>query len=126
MRTYEVKHAESNDSSKIARYAVFRKLLRDRTLSRGAFMLWHYLHDRKNKHDQCWPDHRTIAKDLRCKPHSLAKWCKQLRAGGYLAWEKQGEKHRHIYTVLFGAVLPEGASRKTSRVAPRGITPRCP
>ncbi len=91
--------------------SVYRRLVRDGRISHGAFRLWHYLRDRANKENVCFPQQRTIAVELHCKPHSLSGWIKELVACGYLAVEVRGTNHHFVYTILYGFVLPEQATR---------------
>ena len=49
--------------------AVYRKLIRDPNVSHGAFRLWHYLRDRADNAGKCWPEQRTIAREMRSKCH---------------------------------------------------------
>jgi len=106
--------------------SVFRRLIYDPRISHGAFHLWHYLRDRKNKNGQTWPTVRDIAADLHCKTSSLTGWTKELVSAGYLSVEKVGQKHNHRYTILPGdgnqGALPKWATRKDSRVSHPGDT----
>lgn len=99
---------------------VYRRLILDQRISHGAFRLWHYLRDRKNKDGQAWPKVRDIAADLHCKTDSVTGWTKQLVDAGYLAVEKIGQKHYHRYTILYGDehqfAYPQWATRNKSRV----------
>lgn len=113
--------------------SVFRRIILDRRISHGSFRLWHYLHDRKNRNGQTWPQQRQIAADIGCKTHSLLGWIKELVAAGYLHVEKVGQKHFCRYTVLPGNdlpfVLPKWTTRKVSGVAQSGNAknePCCP
>jgi len=97
---------------------VYRRLIHEKRITHGAFRLWHYLRDRANKSSRCWPGQRTIARDLRCKTHTLENkgkgWIPQLVSAGYLAVQKIGQSHRLEYQILFGdghGVLPEWATR---------------
>ncbi|MGD1088387.1 MAG: helix-turn-helix domain-containing protein, partial [Verrucomicrobiota bacterium] len=93
---------------------VYRRIIHDSRICHGAFRLWHYLRDRANKSGKCWPEQRTIARELRCKTHSLPGWTSQLVSCGYLAVRKVGQNHRLEYQKLFGdgrGGLPEWATR---------------
>ena len=121
---------------------VYRRLLHDKRITHGAFRLWHYLRDMQNKSGKCWPQQRTIARDLGCKTHSLRDWTESLVSAGYLATEKIGQNHHLRYTVLFGdgkGAVPEWATRRTAQngnappatcspkshpATPQGATPR--
>jgi hypothetical protein len=117
--------------------AVYRRIIHDARICHGAFRLWHYLHDRRNKAGQCWPEQRTIARDIHCKTHSLPGWTSQLVAAGYLSVCEAGQNHHHVYQMHFGDgrdVLPEWATRgaakpvscrpKGQAVSPPEATPR--
>jgi hypothetical protein len=121
--------------------SVFRRLIYDWRICKGAKLLWLYLRDRDNSAGQCWPDQRTIANDLRCKTHSLPGWTRQLIRCGYLHTKRVGQRHNFRYTVLTGdgySNLPKwaardyrtgnanGSSRRPSRqvVTPKPATPR--
>ena len=116
---------------------IYRRLIHDKRISHGAFRLWHYLHDRRNKCLQCWPEQRNIASEVGCKTHSLRKWTSELVQGDYLAVEKVGQNHHCKYTILFGdgkGEMPEWATRGKAHIAscspngemvtPNGDTPR--
>jgi hypothetical protein len=93
---------------------VYRRLIHDKRISHGAFRLWHYLRDRKDAFGKTWPEQRDIARELRCKTHSLPGWTLQLVQAGYLATEKKGQNHHLEYTILFGdgkGDMPEWATR---------------
>ena len=93
---------------------VYRRLIHDSRICNGARCLWHYLRDRADKSGKCWPEQRSIAREMRCKTHSLPGWTSQLVLGGYLATEKRGQNHRLEYQILFGdgrGGLPEWATR---------------
>ncbi len=100
--------------------AVYRKLIRDPNVSHGAFRLWHYLRDRADNAGKCWPEQRTIAREMHSKCHSLPGWIQQLAAGGYLHTERKGQNHHTVYTVL------DGSGQAFSRDAQRGNARRSP
>jgi hypothetical protein len=120
----------TNDTSTQAHKAtgptVYRRLIHDHRVSHGAFRLWHYLSDRRNKNGQTWPNQRDIAAEIGCKIHSLTPWTNELVDAGYLATEKVGQKHNLRYTILPGnapfAALPEWATRTGFRHAEKGNT----
>ena len=98
---------------------VFRRLIHDKRIADGAFRLWHYLHNRKNKSNQCWPEQRNIARELGCKTHSLRCWTLQLVNAGYLVTEKKGQNHHLEYTISFGdgkGEMPEWATRGVAQI----------
>jgi hypothetical protein len=121
---------------------VYRRLIHDARICPGAFRLWHYFNDRRDKSGECWPEQRAIARELRCKTHSLSGWILQLVTAGYLSVREVGQNHHHVYQVHpgdGGGALPEWATRgaaesvscrpkgnvasppeATPRVAPRG------
>lgn len=99
--------------------AVFRRLIHDKRIADGAFRLWHYLHNRKNKSGKCWPEQRNIARELGCKTHSLRRWTFQLVNAGYLETEKRGQNHHLEYMILFGdgkGDMPEWATRRVAQI----------
>lgn len=112
---------------------VYRRLLRDDRVSHGAFRLWHYLRDRANDENVCWPQQRTIAKDMHCKPHSLSGWIDELEESGYLAVESKGANHHFVYRILDGSALPISATRGVAQkgntkpaALPKPATPALP
>ena len=117
--------------------AVYRRIIHDARICHGAFRLWHYLHDRRNKANQCWPEQRTIARDIHCKTHSLPGWTSQLVAAGYLSVCEAGQNHHHVYQMHFGdgrgalpawatrgAAMPVSCRPKGKAVSPPEATPR--
>jgi hypothetical protein len=45
----------------------------DKRISAGAFRLWHYLNDRKNKSAHCWPTQRQIASEDQRRQKTAAR-----------------------------------------------------
>jgi hypothetical protein len=87
--------------------------------------LWHYLRDRTNRENKCWPGQRNIALELGCKTHSLRNWTFELVNAGYLEIETKGQNHSYTYSILFGddaGVMPKWATRKTISQCPKGNT----
>ena len=113
--------------------SLYRRLIHDSRISHGAFRLWHYLRDRKNKNGQTWPEVRTIAAEIHCKPHSVCKWVKELSAAEYISVEPIGHNHYHRYTILngdaVGVAMPKWATPRVSGDAQIGnakIYSHCP
>lgn len=107
-------HGKESNLNEDKSLTVFRRLIHDNRIADGAFRLWHYLHNRKNKSGKCWPEQRNIARELGCKTHSLRRWTFQLVNAGYLETEKKGQNHHLEYTILFGdgkGDMPEWATR---------------
>jgi hypothetical protein len=88
-------------------------------ISHGAFRLWHLLNDYKNRETGiAFPKQETIAREMRCKIHSLKAWTDELVTIGALQVEKRGQRHHHIYR--FPVVLPQWAEREADKAAPMG------
>ena len=99
--------------------SVFRRIIYEGRISHGAFRLWHYLRDRKDKNGQTWPKQSTIAGDLHCKESSLTRWTEELKAAGYVSVERIGQNHYYRYTILLGDDLPFVPPKWASRKEPR-------
>lgn len=93
---------------------IYTILARDRKIRHQAFRLWHYLRTHMNAHGWAWPEQRTIAAAIGCKPHSLKGWTEELCTQGYLRTEKRGKNHQLYYS--FWPCLEK------VRVAPTGNT----
>jgi hypothetical protein len=93
---------------------VYRDICLDKRICHGAFHLWHYFHNRKNKNLETWPSNRDIAADLGCKMDSIRGWVTQLQNAGYLIYRTDGPTRRYKYRILAGdgeVSLPEWAKR---------------
>ena len=103
--------------------AVYRRIIHDARICHGAFRLWHYLHDRRDKTGKCFPQQRTIAREIHCKTHSLKSWTEELVAAGSLSVSEAGQNHHHVYQMHFGDganALPAWTTRKPISCRPKG------
>jgi hypothetical protein len=107
------------------RIKVYRRLVRDRAVSHGAFRLWHYLRDRADAQGACYPGQRLIRKDLGADPHSLKGWTEQLVHGQYLRITGRGSRGVFRYQVLDGTGQPlrKSTTLGNSSVAENHNTP---
>jgi hypothetical protein len=95
--------------------AVYSRLLRDRSVSHGAFRFWHLLRDHAGKEKgfvgACWPKQESICAALGCDIKSLPKWRGELQAGRYLYARKVGEDHHWEYRIWDGSESPKTPNR---------------
>ena len=68
--------------------ALYSKIIRDTTLSDGAFRLWHLLRDMTGANSCCWPSVRTVSKLIGCNKNSVLARIIELEAAGYLRIER--------------------------------------
>jgi len=73
--------------------ALYSKIIRDTTLSDGAFRLWHLLRDMTGANSCCWPSVRTVSKLIGCNKNSVLARIIELEAAGYLRIER-GNRHK--------------------------------
>lgn len=87
--------------------AVYSRILRDLTVSHGAFRLWHLLRDMHGNNGYAWPGTRFLQRSFRCGSTTLLKWIAELEAAGYLRTER-GNVARASHYFIMGA-LKSGA-----------------
>src|SRR5262245_2349411 len=93
---------------------IYSRLVRDRSISHGAFRLWHLLRDHANGYGLAWPGQRLIAKSLGCDKASIKGWTTELEEGGYiLGIRRIGQRHSFEYRlpVVAGKPIPREKSR---------------
>lgn len=79
----------------------FAALLRDGSISHGAFRLWHCLYSYRNHATgACYPGQRSIARVIGCDAHSLKKWTTELENSQWIKVERTERGGRFDY-VLF-------------------------
>jgi hypothetical protein len=110
--------------------SVYRRLVRDRRVSHGAFRLWHYLRDRADAAGECFPGQRLIAQEVGCDSHSLPSWIGELTRAGYLVISRAGPRRANRYRLLDGngAVMrkPTALPASSGVKMPHGLTWKCP
>ena len=78
----------------------FEMIYRDEVSSK-AVMIYRYLCDRQGKHENCYPSHRTIARDTKCSVSTVKRAIDELVKKGYVEKEnrrrRNGSKTSNIY-----------------------------
>lgn len=87
----------SQNTTATNRAKVFSRLVRDKTISHGAFRVYHLLNDYAGKKCICWPAMRTIATEIHCKLNSVVIWIAELEAAGYITITTKGKNHFNVY-----------------------------
>jgi len=108
-----------NQSGDKEKYAIFRKLVKDRSLSHGAFRLWHLLLSYANKNGESWPTQERLGNELGAKRGTIAVWTEKLVQSGYVSIKKVGEHHNITYRLNFAQL---DGSNDPSRCTPTGTT----
>lgn len=78
----------------------YDKILKDKTLSSGAFRLWHLFASRTGKNSDCWPGQRSIREDLGLSFDSITRYTKELVTAGYITVERGNRVKSNRYAVL--------------------------
>lgn len=58
--------------------ALYKAIIRDTSISHGAFRLWHLLQDMANDNSVCWPGQRFICRTFGCNRTSVHRWLDEL------------------------------------------------
>lgn len=104
-------------------HAVYSRLVRDPSISHGAFRLWHLLRDYRNSlSGLAWPSQKTIAQAMHCDVHSLKRWTQELLTAGYVSIERKGQNHNFVYRVHMRPVANESRDAGFPIVAMRKPT----
>ncbi len=78
----------------------FEMIYRDE-VSTKAILIYRYLYDRQGKHENCFPSHKTIAKDNKCSVSTVKRAIAELMRKGYLTkderWWENGGRTSNLY-----------------------------
>lgn len=78
----------------------FEMIYRDE-VSTKAILIYRYLYDRQGKHENCFPSHKTIAKDNKCSVSTVKRAIAELMRKGYLTkderWRENGGRTSNLY-----------------------------
>jgi hypothetical protein len=101
--------AEPDDQKEWKLQSLWRRLIRDKRISHGAFRLWHHYRDVMDK-DSTLRSYLsltlTTAGYLGSNNQCIARWNNELKASGWLSWDTAGERRPRVYKVLNGFGMP--------------------
>ncbi len=70
-------------------------------VSTKAVMIYRYLRDRQGKHPNCFPSHKTIARDNKCSVSTVKRAIGELEKKGYVTknerWRENGGRTSNLY-----------------------------
>lgn len=78
----------------------FEAIYRD-NVSAKAVLIYRYLRDRQGSHDNCFPSHKTIARDNKCSVSTVKRAINELVRKGYVEVthrrHSSGAKRSNLY-----------------------------
>lgn len=89
--------------------ALYSQIIRDKSLSDGAFRLWHLLRDMTGANNCCWPSVRTVSELLGCNKNSVLARIIELESNGYLRIER-GNRHKSNRYFVGGTAFKTGGT----------------
>lgn len=82
----------------------YSEIIRDKSISHGAFRVWHFLRDSLGGKDNCWPSRQTICETIGCSKSSLSGWLEELQQGKYIRIQRRSRRTSNKY--FLSGIIP--------------------